>query len=97
MAGYISPILSSIREKLASLAERNRNLMRINGEQSIQIADLKAEIERLNAEIKALKSDNDFLAVSHRLAAGPDEIVKSRRMIEGWIREIDKCISRIKE
>lgn len=97
MAGYISPILLSIREKAAALADRNLELTRINREQAAQIADLKAEIGRLDAEMKALKTDNDFLSVSHRLAASPDEIVKSRRLIEGWIREIDRCIARIRE
>lgn len=97
MAVNLTTIIQSIRHKVAQLTARAESLSRQNAEQSVQIAELTAEIERLRAEIKSLKTDNDYLAVSHRLAQSPDEIIKSRRMIAGWIREIDRCISQLKE
>lgn len=79
------------------LSARCDELEKENAMARAVIADLRAQNEQLEREMQALRSDNDFLIVSHRLAQSPDEIVKGRRLITGWIREIDRCIAELKQ
>lgn len=97
MAANLSAILQSIRQKAVMLSARCDELESQNAQARATIDDLKAQNEQLRREVEALRSDNDFLAVSHRLAQSPDEIVKSRRLISGWIRDIDRCIAELKQ
>lgn len=97
MAANLLIILQSIRQKTGELSVRCRTLAREVGEKDKVIADLRAEISELKSQLEALKADNEYLAVSHRLASSPDEIVRSRRLISGWIRDIDRCIAQLKE
>ena len=70
---------------LASLA-RQREMAEEN-------AELRAEARRLEQELRNARRDNEFLALSHKLASHPDEVVRARRQIAGLISDIDKCIS----
>lgn len=97
MAANLSTILQSIRHKTGELSARCVSLARESEEKDKIIADLRAEVSELQVQIEALRSDNEYLAVSHRLASSPDEIVRSRRLISGWIRDIDRCIAQLKE
>mgnify|MGYP002533817516 CR=1 FL=1 len=97
MAANLSTILQSIRQKAMELSARCDELEKENAMARAVIADLRAQNEQLEREMQALRSDNDFLIVSHRLAQSPDEIVKGRRLITGWIREIDRCIAELKQ
>ena len=97
MAANLSTILQSIRQKAMELSARCDELEKENAQARAVIADLRAQNEQLEREMQALRSDNDFLIVSHRLAQSPDEIVKGRRLITGWIREIDRCIAQLKQ
>jgi len=97
MAVNLQTILESIRQKASGLAARYESLARASEEQEKRIADLTAENRALKEQVEQLKTDNEFLIVSHRLAQSPDEIVRSRRLISGWIRDIDRCISQLKE
>ena len=87
MAVNLQTILESIRQKASGLAARCESLARAS----------EAENRALKEQVEQLKTDNEFLIVSHRLAQSPDEIVRSRRLISGWIRDIDRCISQLKE
>ena len=97
MAVNLQTILESIRQKASGLAARCESLARASEEQEKRISDLTAENRALKEQVEQLKTDNEFLIVSHRLAQSPDEIVRSRRLISGWIRDIDRCISQLKE
>lgn len=74
---------------LASL-ERQRGLAEEN-------AELRAEARRLEEELRLSRRDNEYLALSHKLASHPDEVVRARRQIAGLISDIDKCISLLGE
>lgn len=97
MAVNLQTIFDGIRQKANGLAARCEELVREREEREKRIADLEAENRELRARVEQLKTDNEFLTVSHRLAQSPDEIVRSRRLISGWIRDIDRCISQLKE
>ena len=60
-------------------------------------AELKAENERLKGLLQESRTDAEYLSMSHKLASNPDEIVRARRRIESMLRDIDRCISQLKE
>lgn len=95
---------SSLREVIASLSARISDLERAYGREREANARLQAEVEALRAdlrqqasELERERADKVFLAVSHRLASEPEEIVSARRRIAKMISDIDKCISQLKE
>lgn len=95
---------SSLREVIASLSARISDLERAYGRECEANARLQAEVEALRAdlrqqasELERERADKVFLAVSHRLASEPEEIVSARRRIAKMISDIDKCISQLKE
>lgn len=59
--------------------------------------DLTHENTRLREELASARRDAEFLSMSHRLAGDPESLVQARRRISGMIREIDRCISQLKE
>lgn len=95
---------SSLHEVIASLSARISDLERAYGREREANARLQAEVEALRAdlrqqasELERERADKVFLAVSHRLASEPEEIVSARRRIAKMISDIDKCISQLKE
>lgn len=95
---------SSLREVIANLSARISDLERAYRREREANARLQAEIESLRAdlrqqasELERERTDKVFLAVSHRLASQPEEIVSARRRIAKMISDIDKCISQLKE
>lgn len=80
----------ALRAEMESLRLRNKALEQEN-------ADLrKKEAEALRLRDEAML-DVEYLSVSHKLAENPDSIVETRRIIAGLIRNIDRCITMLKE
>lgn len=97
MALPLNILLRSIGEKATQLAQM-QELMKA------RISELEEKNMQLETELKETKdlldkalSDIEFLTVSHRLADSPDSIVSTRRHIARLIRNIDSCISMLKE
>ncbi len=93
--------LVSILEKLE--ARQNELLADL---ESLKIRN--KELEEENAELRRRESDAlkirdkalldiEYLQVSHKLAEDPDALIDTRRRIAGLIRNIDRCISMLKE
>ena len=93
--------LVSILEKLE--ARQNELLADL---ESLKIRN--KELEEENAELRRRESDAlkirdkalldiQYLQVSHKLAEDPDALIDTRRRIAGLIRNIDRCISMLKE
>lgn len=97
MAQTLLDALSSLRHKIELSNER---YLALKQECDLLKADnesLRRDLSSRDAEIRRLRNDAKFLAISHRLAQNPDTIVESRRHIAKLIRNIDTCISLLKE
>lgn len=93
MTALLDRLQSHIRELIASnesLRRRNAELERENAD-LLQMAD-EAEQARHRAEL-----DAEYLAVSHKLADNPDNLIATRRRIAQLIRNIDRCLEMLKE
>lgn len=97
MAVTLHSRISDFGRKLDVLLSRYENLEREKNALAERVSELQDENGRLRAELEARARDVHFLTMSHRLASNPDTIVETRREIESLIRDIDKCISQLKE
>lgn len=79
-----------LKEKHLSMAARIKALEEEN-------ESLRLDLENANRELEKARTDAQFLVVSHRLADSPDTLISTRRQIARLIRNIDKCISMLKE
>ena len=82
--------LDRLRQRLESLRSRVETLETEN-------AELTAENRRLREELTASQTDAEYLKLSHRLAENPDDLILMRQRVEAMIRDIDRCISQLKE
>lgn len=89
--------IEELGRKLKRLSQRLNRLESDNIELRERNADLESENERLRVELTSARNDAEFLTMSHRLATDADDIIKLRRRVEGMIRDIDRCISQLKE
>ena len=97
MAVNLHKMLERISEKSEQLARRYEHSRSEILQLEQKVADLKLEIEELKRSIRELSVENESLRVSHKLAPTPNDVIKSRRLIAGLVREIDKCISQLNE
>lgn len=94
----------SLQETIKSLGKKIEAFKRLHEETLAEKLSLEKENEGLRADVAALtrelqkaKTDNEFLALSHKLASDPDQVIKARRHIARLISDIDRCISQLKE
>jgi len=85
------------RQRVEELTEVYLRQRKNLDEKESEISELREDLRRAEAEISRLRQDVEYLKVSHRIASGPDDLIKSRRMIAGLIRGIDRCIAGLKE
>lgn len=97
MAQSLLTVLETMREKIDALNASIEQLHLRNRALEEENKELRREIEAAVREKEKAQLETEYLAVSHRLAADPDTIVDARRLIAGWIRNIDRCIEMLKE
>lgn len=96
MAQTIQDISASIRAKVTVIADRQKMLVETIERQRIEAEALQRRIGELEAEINRLKTNNEYLTVVRGAAVTPQQAEKSRAMLAGLVREIDRCIAELK-
>lgn len=61
-----------------------------------RVRELEGEVARLSKEIEARDREIEYLKVA-RLAGSKEETERTRAVISGLVREIDKCIADLSE
>lgn len=97
MALPLTTLLKSVDDKAAELMEIHRQLHNRISELEEENSNLRKELEDARKELTAARNDAEFLTMSHRLADSPDTLISARRRIARLIRNIDTCISMLKE
>ncbi len=91
------PLLHTLDRKISKLADINQGLHARIESLEEENQNLRLELEEMKSRLKQAETDAQFLTMSHRLAQSPDTIISTRRHIARLIRNIDKCISMLKE
>lgn len=97
MASYLMTLLETLRKQVVSIKKRNAELEARNRELSEENASLLRDMEKVREERDRALLDVEFMAVSHKLADNPDNLILARRKIAGLIRNIDRCLEMMKE
>lgn len=94
------PLLEKIlrlQRHISTLQEANRKLTERNKEIEAENMDLRLRADEDAQRLHESQLNEEFLRMSHRLAASPDTIIETRRHIARLIRNIDRCLEMLKE
>lgn len=96
MAQNIQIITESIRAKVEVIANRQAMLVETIERQRQEAEKMQRRISELEAEVKRLEADREYLTVVRAAAVTPQQAEQSRAMLAGLVREIDRCIAELK-
>ena len=97
MALPLIDILNSVSDKVASLSATHQELLNRIKALEEENSNLRDDLKEANRLLLAERQNSEFLTMSHRLADSPDSIISARRRLARLIRNIDSCISMLKE
>ena len=97
MAEAMTTLLDRLHARISELVARNESLRRRNAELESLNADLLRQADEARQESHRSRLDAEYLAVSHKLADNPDNLIVTRRRIARLIRNIDRCLEMLKE
>ncbi len=97
MASSLHDVIAGLSARISDLERAYEHEREANARLQAEIEGMRADLRQQASELERERADKDFLAVSHRLASEPEEIVSARRRIAKMISDIDKCISQLKE
>lgn len=97
MALPLISLLTTVDDKVTEISNLHRQLHQRIKALEEEKEDLRRELDETRARLRKAELDVEFLTMSHRLADSPDSIISTRRHIARLIRNIDSCISMLKE
>ena len=90
-------VIEGMQEKLELVAAHLRHEKEENQQLRNEIEDLQHKLAEKESEIARARLDAEYLTYSYRLAESPDSILQTRRRLSALIRDIDRCISMLKD
>lgn len=97
MAADLQQLVLSIRDKHRVLAQRYDVAVEQLEASNKRIVDLEYTVKQQQQEIERLTQQVEFLTVVSTTMPDRDDIEKSRAILSGLVREIDKCIADLTE
>lgn len=97
MAGNLQETLERISNKTALLTERYAILRKEKDSADARIEELNATILKQSKEIESLQQEIEYLKIATTIVPNHKDVEKSRAILSGLVREIDKCISELSE
>ena len=97
MADSLITILEQLDDRIKGLNARISELRSLNEQLVAENEDLRRKAAQAEGERDRAMLDAEFLAVSHKLAESPDNLIAARRHIAQLIRNIDRCLEMLKE
>ncbi len=92
MAVDSQKLVKSLKEKHGVLIERYLKAASERDKALKLVADLEYTTRQQERELERLRQRVEYLTVVSSVALSHDDIAKSRAMLSGLVREIDKCI-----
>lgn len=97
MADELSQTLSRLQARCEAIELRCAAIKEENARLGSLAEMQKEQIDRLSIELQQSRLDNEYLRVSHKIAPSAADVKEAKAMLAGLIRQIDKCIARLKE
>ena len=89
--------LDILEERIYGLINKNKMLIDQNQKAREDIAEAKAENERLNAKVNQLESNNKSLRAVNAMLGSKENKRETKLQINSLIKEIDQCIVQLSE
>lgn len=96
MASEPEHAVDILTERVERLIARQTTLLQKLADLQGRLADLEEVTNRLRSELTTMSVNCEYLAMSHRLASSPDQLMQTRRLIAKMIRNIDRAIEDLK-
>ena len=90
-------LLSTFEARLRHLIYLHDELKRENAELKQLLEDEKAELEKVNAEYKALESNYTDLKTATAISLNGSDVKETKLRLSKLVREVDKCIALLNE
>ncbi len=97
MTGNLEQTLERIRSKAEILTERYQKLLQEKQQADVTIEQLKIESQKQQNEISRLQQEVEHLKVVTTLTPKREDVEKSHAFLSKLVRDIDKCITELKE
>ena len=97
MAGNLQETLERISNKTELLIEKYALLMSEKKQADARIEELYALLTSRQKEIEMLKQEIEYLKIATTITPDHKDVEKSRAILSGLVREIDKCINELSE
>ncbi len=97
MAGNLQETIDRINKKAEILIEKYNVLAADKKVADKRIEELDNILSAKEKEIETLKQELEYLKIASTLAPDRNEVEKSRAVLAGLVREIDKCINELTE
>lgn len=95
MANELQDTLTRIIAKSKVMVEKYHALAAGKQLAEEQLAEVRAENEKLRAEVERVHRENEYLRMAHSIAPTPEAVAKSKSVISKIVRDIDKCINQL--
>ncbi len=97
MAGNLQETLDRISKKSEILIEKYAVLMSEKKMADARIEELNNLLTSKQKEVEMLKQEIEYLKIVTTLTPDHKDVEKSRAVLSGLVREIDKCINELSE
>lgn len=97
MAADFQQLVKSLKEKHSELIKRYLEAADARDKALRRVADLEYTTRQQERELEQLRLQVNYLTVVSTISPSPDEIEKSKALLSGLVREIDKCITDLTE
>lgn len=97
MASDLQQQLERVRAKATVVTEKYAHLQKAWLGAKDEISELKAGIIARDEEIERLKLQVEYLTVASTVRLTGDDLKSTKAMIADLVREIDRCISDLRE
>ncbi|MDE6154040.1 MAG: hypothetical protein K2G21_07850 [Muribaculaceae bacterium] len=92
MAADLHQLVQSLKSKHQELAKRYHETVSQRDDAMKRVADLEYTVKEQQRDIERLSQQVEFLTVVSTAMPDRDDVEKSRAILSGLVREIDKCI-----
>jgi len=97
MADNLQHTLQRLRNKADLLIERHNLLRQEKNVADARIEELNSIIEQQKKEIEQLRQEVEYLKIATTIVPDRKDVERSRAILSGLVREIDKCILDLSE
>ncbi len=93
MAGNLQQTIERVNNKAKILVEKYATLLKAKQDADMRIEQLSEQVEQMKKTIETLQSQVEYLRIATTLTPDRRDVERSRAILSGLVREIDRCIA----